>query len=371
MKTTKFFSVRTFTSLSLFLAILVMAVTSILLFVNRHTTTVALMHTVLGLLFLVMAFWHLKNNFAVLRQYLKVKTRAGAINGALLLALLVAPIVTIAAYFHAPPLLSFYEWGNTLRAGDRAEVQQRFQYVRVNRKQADAPGLGLTIDVRTGPYYRWPQYAIWLETLDGNLIEPIYVTGKLASNRFDIRVVPKDASAVLTSDPFESGEQSPEQIFSFINEPETRDQRLRPESLPVFLHAMGAAQRSAIDSLELDGYTGATLLDSFLLSANAQAQLGEPFKVRFEINQSFDFNDYWSSNRFPDDPVYSGDGYSAQPSLIYEAIIDPRSAARYYPMSVVGRGHHSGRDGHVHPDISTMTTALELVDRIIVEVDYP
>jgi hypothetical protein len=87
-----------------------------------------------------------------------------------------------------------------------------------------------------------------------------------------------------------------------------------------------------------------------------------------EINQSFDFNEFYSSDRYPDDPIYSGNGYSAQPSVVYEAIIDTTASQRYFPMAVVGRGHHSGQDGKLYQELDRLTTALELVDRVIVEI---
>ena len=37
-------------------------------------------------------------------------------------------------------------------------------------------------------------------------------------------------------------------------------------------------------------------------------------------------------------------------------------------MKLIGRGHHSGQDGEVHADLSGMTSALQLVDRVLVEV---
>jgi len=41
-----------------------------------------------------------------------------------------------------------------------------------------------------------------------------------------------------------------------------------------------------------------------------------------EVNRTYDFNEYYSKTRFPDDAIYSGTGSSGQPSLIYKAIID-------------------------------------------------
>jgi hypothetical protein len=133
----------------------------------------------------------------------------------------------------------------------------------------------------------------------------------------------------------------------------------------VFLHKL-AQLHSAQQAI--DGYAGATIQQSFLLSTRVKSPLSTPYRLRFEINQSFDFNGYYSSNRFPADTIYSGNGYSAQPSLIYEAVINPASNQRYYPMQLIGRGHHSGQDGDVHTDLNNMTTALEIIDRIIIEI---
>jgi hypothetical protein len=40
----------------------------------------------------------------------------------------------------------------------------------------------------------------------------------------------------------------------------------------------------------------------------------------------------------------------------------------YYFMALLGRGHHSGKDGKTHTDLSGITTAKEMVSGIIVEV---
>jgi hypothetical protein len=64
--------------------------------------------------------------------------------------------------------------------------------------------------------------------------------------------------------------------------------------------------------------------------------------------------------------VYSGDGFTAQPSLIYQAIVDFDQPSKLQKMQLIGHGHHSGKDGDVRTDLSNFTTALELVDRILV-----
>jgi hypothetical protein len=371
----KSFNSRAFISLSVFLSFSILLVTSILMFIEQHTVLVAMLHTVIGMTLLLVAFWHLKNNFSPLQQYFKWRIRARGsdpkLNIAMPLALLVSVLVVVLSLIKFSPFLALYEWGGRLRVGAKSTQEIQFTYLRVDNTPANAKGARLTIDLRKGPYFAWPQYAIWLETLDGKFIQPLYVTKKLARNEFSTKVTKRDPNQVFTSNPFTSEENN--EAFTYEVDPETNDQRMRPESLPVFLHKLAVETATGIfvptgkDSI-IDAYSGATMLDNFLFSSRVVKQLPDAYKVRLEINQSFDFNAFYSSDRYPDDPIYSGNGYSAQPSVVYEAIIDTASEQRYFPMAAVGRGHHSGQDGELHKDLENLTTALEMVDRIIVEI---
>lgn len=364
---------RALVSATLLLVVLVMLVTSSLMFFRKHNTTTSLVHTVIGLAFLLVILLHLKNNFAPIRQYFKLRPKhgSGRVNAAVPLAVFLVALVTILSVCQFQPLLFFYAWGSSFRASEKSAERATFSYLRANRESPTSAGDWIVLDLRKGPYFDWPQYAIWLETLEGELIQPLYVTNKLATNSFENRVTLKDKSVVLTTNPSLASDRAWEETFDFVHEPDTATTRFRPESLPVFLHKIAEAREKLATSsevLKLDGYSGATLTENFLLRTRTESPMRRPYKLRLEINQSFDFNEYYSTNRFPDDPVYSGNGFSAQPSVVYEAIIDPESAQQFYPMQLVGHGHHSGRDGVSYEDLSNLTTALEIVDRVIVEV---
>ncbi|MBY5991372.1 hypothetical protein [Ferrimonas balearica] len=75
-----------------------------------------------------------------------------------------------------------------------------------------------------------------------------------------------------------------------------------------------------------------------------------------------------SPDPFPQDPIYSDTGYSAQPSLAYGAEIDLRKRGQLRTRTLIGHGHHCGQNGQICPDISRLTTALESVERILMEV---
>lgn len=378
-----FFNRRAFVSLSIFVFFIVILVTSVLMFFKPHTPLVALVHTGIGFLLLTIAIWHLKNNFSSLKAYFKLRQpKSGAAFGvALPMAVLCGATMLGLAVTQSAPFSTLYEWGNELRAGEKSAEKIQFSYVRVNNIKSDSQGNKLVIDLRKGPYFRWPQYAFWLETMDGEFIQPLYITEKLASNRFVVKQTLRNKHEVFNSDISGYDDETWGKMFAEEYSPDTADQRMRPESLPVFLHQLAskkadnvflAADQTASKNTSAQGVTdafaGATILDNFLLSARSNKALPDKYRIRFEINQAFDFNNYYSSDRFPDDPIYSGSGYSAQPSVIYEAIIDTHATQQYYPMTLIGHGHHSGADGKIYTDIGNLTSSKEIIDRIIVEV---
>jgi len=117
----------------------------------------------------------------------------------------------------------------------------------------------------------------------------------------------------------------------------------------------------------LDGMTGATPLGNYDVRSKVSSDLRQ-FKVMMEINRSYDFNDFYSKDKYPDDPIYSGSGSSGQPSVIYEAHINLDDKQQAYFMQPVGHGHHSGADGVLHKDMTGIDTALELIKRVVVQV---
>lgn len=353
---------RVFVSVSLAAFLSVMLVTSVLMFSQRHTVSTALIHTAVGAAMLLFAFWHLAN-FAPLKQYFRARRLWASI------AVVAAIGLLLASYLPVKPLYQFYLWGSTLRAMGSSEDRTLIRYVQLDFNPDGAEGLALRMDLRAGPHMAYPQYAFWLETLEGAFIQPLYVTQSVAKSQFDNKAILQE-DVVLTSNPFDGNAHEGESLFSFISEPRTSSSRFRRESLPVFLHKSGAirSDSESVDLSTIDGYSGATLNDSFLLDTVSPLEVSRRYRLRLEINQSFDFNEYYSSDRFSEDPVYSGNGYSAQPSLIYEAIIDAGSKQTYYPMTLIGHGHHSGQNGEVYPDLSHITTARSIVDRIIIEL---
>ncbi len=132
----------------------------------------------------------------------------------------------------------------------------------------------LTVYVEPGEIWakRAPQLAVWLETEDGAFVETLFVT-KSASKK------------------------------SWIASPKEG----RPESLPDWYKASGV--NPAKKTVEgLDAYTGATPKKGITFCRQVALEDGLNYVVKAQINQSFDYNDYYTKKN---------SGVDGQPAVLY------------------------------------------------------
>lgn len=209
----------------------------------------------------------------------------------------------------------------------------------------DGKGQDLKVLFSSGPEHNHPLMAIWLETMDGVYIQSLYVAESIAKGFFSYG----DKS---------SGKWQPGVLR-------------RPAALPYWGHQRGIQEA---DGLYLpsttnplpDAYSGATPIGDFELETRSDEPLDGKFRILLEINQSWDWNEYWTNNKYPDDVEYKT---SSQPSIIYAVTIDPASDIKEYNLNPIGHGHYSGADGVLYTDLSTMTTALRIAESILVVIE--
>ena len=221
-------------------------------------------------------------------------------------------------------------------------VNQEDEIVTITLNQ-EGSGPWLTVDFQRGDSFYYPLMAIWIEDLNGNYIQTIYVPESVATSIFKFGLV-KDNK-------WEPGI------------------RRYPQTLPYWAHKRGI---KASDGLYMpdpeqpvaDAYTGATPTTGFNLSAKTDKPIASPVKLMLEVNQNWDWNEYWTNDLFPDDKFYK---LSCQPALVYEAVLDPALSGQESIMKPVGHSHHSGATGELFPDLSTITTARNIADSIIVK----
>lgn len=203
-------------------------------------------------------------------------------------------------------------------------------------------GMTLQIDFAKGEAHNYPSLAIWIEDTEGDVIQTLFITKSVATGFYAYG----DAG---------NGK--------WLKEPGAAN---RPASLPYWLHRRELANtnNAALPSLQNpvpDAYTGATPAESFALKTIPFEQLPSKFKLLVEVNQPWDWNEYWNNARFEGDPNYSS---SAQPSLVYAVSIDLSDDFTVYHLNPIGHGHYAGADGKLYSNISTLTTALNIFDSI-------
>jgi hypothetical protein len=220
---------------------------------------------------------------------------------------------------------------------------QRQQFVDVS---ANTTGAGPTFVLKFygGPSLYYPLMAVWLEDEQGRYIQTLFVPKSIATGVF--------------------------RYGSNATGKWTEAAKRAPQTLPYWSHQRGVIARDGLympdpDHPVPDAYSGATPTTSFTLTTRADEPLPRKFSVMFEVNQNWDWNEYWTNNKYPGDVYYLN---SAQPAVVYQSTVDQDNMQDHYVMKAVGHSHPSGMSGELFPDISTLTTALHIADSIIIRI---
>ncbi|MBN2510755.1 MAG: hypothetical protein JXB03_10775 [Spirochaetales bacterium] len=181
-----------------------------------------------------------------------------------------------------------------------------------------------------------PTFAVWLEDENGQYLDTLFATRKIATEGW---------------------------IFNNGNK--------RIESLPVWSHLQNTDGQDlptlpTKDRPLPDSITGATPKNETHIIVRPHNP-GRPLYIFLEINHSTDFNQYWPENAQEGGPQWTGgSGGSGQPSLVYRALIDPSDEGPWI-LELVGHGSPDGSSGMIYPDVSSITSALYIIDSITVE----
>lgn len=205
-------------------------------------------------------------------------------------------------------------------------------------------GVNLEINFQKGKKHSHASFVIWIEDMDENYIQTIFITKSIGNGVFE-------------HGDSKSGKWMPGEIQ-------------RPAALPYWSHKRGLKNKNGYftpdsETAVADAYTGATPNGDYILSGKTDKILSGKFRLLMEINQAFDWNEFWHNAKYPDDSEYKT---SCQPSLIYSVTLDPSLKNTEFHLNPIGHGHFSGKDGKLYTDLSTITTALEIVKKVWVEV---
>ena len=190
----------------------------------------------------------------------------------------------------------------------------------------------------------YPLMAIWLEDEKGNYIQTLFVPNSIAKGIFKY------------------GKQ---QAGKWVSAP-----KRAPQTLPYWAHKRGVKAKDGLympdpENPVPDAYSGATPTTGFILSSHADKPLSGTIKVMLELNQNWDWNYYWTNDKYPGNQNYI---MSCQPALVYEAVINLNDLKSGYKMTPIGHSDPLGETGNLFSDLSTLTTALHIADSIVVRV---
>jgi len=219
--------------------------------------------------------------------------------------------------------------------------------VAVVHSNIDGKGTALSLEFHKGPMHNHPSFAIWLEDLEGKFIQTLFVTKYVATG-------------IYGHGELESGKWKAEPGAA-----------VRPATLPYWLHKRGhltgrVPDLPTPDNPVPDAISGATPSADFILQTKSDKILPRRFRVLLEINQAWDSNRYWTNNKYPDDFDYMT---SLQPALVYAVTVDLDSDISEYYLNPIGHSHYSGKDGRLYTDLSTLTTALHIVEKVVLKID--
>lgn len=231
-----------------------------------------------------------------------------------------------------------------LPACKSGRIQEEPQKVNL-ASNSSGTGTEMTLEFSRGKAHNHPSFVLWAENMDGEYLQTLFITRAVGTSIYD------------HGDP-SSGNWEPGEIR-------------RPATLPYWAHKRGVKEKDGLfvptrTNPIVDAYTGATPPGDFSLVTRFDGDAPRKFRILFEINQTWDWNEYWTNNKYPDDAEYKT---SCQPAVIYMAEVDLDEEKSSYTLEVAGHSHYAGRTGELFTDLGTLSTALEIVSNLILKVD--
>jgi hypothetical protein len=244
------------------------------------------------------------------------------------------------------PLLVLSVGAILLFGGCRATrgLQERLSLVDTIQSGDLKEPLSIELTFTSGEEHNHPTFAIWIEDMEGNYVQTLFVTRYLSTG-------------IYGHGGFD------QEVWKSVPGPQQR-----PATLPYWLHKRSDHFNIPLlpDSAHpvLDGYTGATPKGDFVFHSGVKKAVSGKIRLLLEINQAWDWNEFWTNSLY-DDPDYRT---SCQPSLVYAVTIDLNNPDPEYYLNPIGHGHYAGKDGKLYTDLSTFTTAMEILEKASVKL---
>lgn len=206
--------------------------------------------------------------------------------------------------------------------------------------------LEMAFSFSPGKEFNHPTFAVWIEDIEGNYLETVFVTRSFATGIYGH----SDAGdGKWNTFPGES---------------------IRTAALPYWAHKRNVISRDTLyiptpENPVPDALTGATPNNDFVVLTNYAKQLPRKFVLLFEINQAFDYNEFWTNIFLNQNPNYLTSG---QPSVIYAVTVNLDSPVKEFYLNPIGHGSATGADGLLYTNLGTITTAGKITGEVKITI---
>ncbi len=345
---------RHFVNLALIPFFLTLLVTGALRFLVPFSLTTTRVHVVFGALVLILVALHIAtrpNYFAEAARSLTHKDHTITSPRMILSVLVLWAVFVVAAIWNLPPvpyLINLSYESRQRQAIFRPDDHSVYRPVDggMDVKRGTESGASLLIKVDWGSLFpegydrspkpmsdSRPQIAIWTESKTGTLIETLFLSETAAF-----------------SETFEWGGQT----------------QRRADVLPIWRHRYTEKTGISPEGEEVS-WASATPEHSFSVNKYLKTN-SDTFHLYMEVNAPNDPNSFYHSDKPPDEDGYMKPGLG-QPSVIYGARIEPTSEKQYRLLDLVAHGGASSDDqGQMNFDLTNVTTARQLIDKVLIRV---
>lgn len=212
-------------------------------------------------------------------------------------------------------------------------TEQKYKYDNYTAVLLRDKNEALTMIFTKGKAFNHPTLVIWAEDLEGNYLKTLYITKSYASGIFNYKMI---GDSIWQKDAGPSNQ---------------------PAALPYWSHKKSQNRNAPIvpsaDHPFVDAYTSATPKRDFNFQTK-NLDLDQ-YRLLVEVNQTWDWNSYWTNNKYPDSRAYR---HSAQPSIVYADTINNKDSE--FILKPIGHGDPTGKTGELYLDLSTLSTAKDI-----------
>ena len=346
-----------YVNFALLFAFAILVGSAFLRFFEPFSLVVTSIHVVFGSVVLLLVGMHLVARLGYFKRMLTQPKKATAPQPRgqawryLLYTLIPCVYLLLACFFRWKPVPQLLALGHEaknraiiFRPENDTAIRHLPTKSEIKRQATDQASLMIEIEWGRAfdPEHSFPdtegrtQIAVWAETRSGTLIETFFLS----------------------------------ETSAYSEDPQWADNRqARVDILPIWRNQFTLLS-GVSPSGEVDTYAGATPDHSFSIQDNLVDE-PEGFYLCVEVNAPGDPNAFYHADQAESASGYTRPGIG-QPSLYYSAFIEPQGDQKYYLLELAGQGgSNSQQSGPVYYNLDEITTAREIIEKVLVRIQKP